>query len=75
LLASKCLDKKYCSLIAGRHGDNKVDYVDPGRGRCANIGEGLQLLYGMPTIKIRPDIWKQVGTWSEKHLVETFKKS
>ena len=61
LLASKCLDKIYCSLIAGRHGDYKADYVNPWRRRCANVGEGLQLLYGVPTTKIRLDIWKQVG--------------
>jgi hypothetical protein len=61
LLASKCLDKIYCSLIAGGHGDDKADYVDPWGGRCANIGEGLQLLYGVPPMKIRQGIWKQVG--------------
>ena len=39
LLASKCLDKIYCSLITGGHGDDKADYMDPWRGGCANIGE------------------------------------
>ena len=75
LLASKCLDKIYCSLVAGRHGDNKADYVDPWWRWCANVGEGLQFLYGVSTIKIRLGIWNKLGPWSEKHLVETSKKS
>jgi hypothetical protein len=66
LLASKCLDKIYCSLIAGGHGDDKADYMDPWRGRCANIGKGLQLLYGVPPMKIRLGNERQVGDLVEK---------
>jgi hypothetical protein len=66
LLSSKCLDEIYCSLVAGGHGDDKADYVDPWRGRCANIGEGLKLLYSVPPMKIRLGIWKQVGDLDRK---------
>lgn len=46
-LASECLDEIYGSLITGGHRDDKADHVNPRRGRGANIGERLQLLYGV----------------------------
>lgn len=46
-LASECLDEIYGSFITGGHRDDKADHVNPRRGRRANIGERLQLLYGV----------------------------